>query len=139
MAGHGRRASGHGQRGAAAVEMAIVLPLLLLVIAGIIDLGRLLYTQVILTNAAREGARTAVVLSPYDPSKVTARVQTASGFTSPKLIVTPPVNCPAGGDATVALKYTFTWLILQDAMNMVKAGNVLPKDLSAKAVMRCGG
>ena len=45
------------ERAAAAVEMAIVLPLLLLIVGGIIDFGRFFYTQNIVVNAAREGAR----------------------------------------------------------------------------------
>jgi Flp pilus assembly protein TadG len=49
------------ERGAAAVEMAIVLPVLILLVGGIIDFGRAFMTQVILTNAAREGTRVAVV------------------------------------------------------------------------------
>ena len=49
--------SGRRERGAVAIEMAIVLPLLLLIIAGMIDLGRLFFVQTMVTNAAREGAR----------------------------------------------------------------------------------
>ena len=45
------------ERGAVAVEMAILLPVLLLCIGGIVDLGRLLFVQTMVTNAAREGAR----------------------------------------------------------------------------------
>ncbi len=45
------------ERGAAAVEMALILPLLLLIVGGIIDFGRFFYTQNIVVNAAREGAR----------------------------------------------------------------------------------
>ena len=44
-------------RGAAAVEFALLLPLLLLLVFGIIDFGRALNAQVTLTQAAREGAR----------------------------------------------------------------------------------
>ena len=51
---------GRRERGAVAVEMAIILPLLLLVVGGIVDFGRLLFTQNIVTNAAREGARSVV-------------------------------------------------------------------------------
>jgi Flp pilus assembly protein TadG len=43
--------------GAASVEFAIVLPLLLLVVFGVIDLGRALNTQIGLTHATREGVR----------------------------------------------------------------------------------
>jgi Flp pilus assembly protein TadG len=58
------------ERGAAAVETAIVLPVLLFVVFGIIDFGRMLNTQLKLTEAAREGARAAVMHSDPD-----ARVQ----------------------------------------------------------------
>ena len=49
------------QAGAELVEFALVLPLLLLVFGGIIDFGLLLQRQQVLTNAAREGARLAVL------------------------------------------------------------------------------
>jgi len=45
------------RRGAAAVEFALVLPILLFTVVGILELGRLLQVQQILANAAREGAR----------------------------------------------------------------------------------
>lgn len=47
--------------GAAAVEFAIILPLLILVLFGIIEFGLLLFNQQIITNAAREGARAGIV------------------------------------------------------------------------------
>ena len=40
----------------ALVEFALVLPILLLLILGVMDFGRLFYTKMVLTNAAREGA-----------------------------------------------------------------------------------
>ncbi len=51
---NGRKAR---DRGATAVEFALVLPLLLLLVCGIIDFGRALNAQITLTQAAREGAR----------------------------------------------------------------------------------
>ncbi|MCK5219206.1 pilus assembly protein, partial [bacterium] len=45
------------QRGAAAVEFAIVLPLLALILFGTIDFALLFYNKQVLTNASREGAR----------------------------------------------------------------------------------
>ena len=47
--------------GAAAVEMALVLPLLLLLVFGIVDFGRALNLQITLTQAAREGVRPAAL------------------------------------------------------------------------------
>lgn len=48
------------QKGAAAVEFAVILPLLLALVIGIIDFGHLFWHQCALTNAAREGVREAV-------------------------------------------------------------------------------
>jgi Flp pilus assembly protein TadG len=47
------------RRGAAAVEFAVVLPLLLMLLVGVWELGRIIHVQIILNNAARDGARLA--------------------------------------------------------------------------------
>ena len=47
--------------GGAMVEFAIVLPLLLLIIGGIIEFGLLVYNKQVITNASREGARAGIV------------------------------------------------------------------------------
>jgi Flp pilus assembly protein TadG len=62
------------ERGAALVEVAITLPLLLLVCVGILEFGRAYQTWQVLTNAAREGARIAVLPGMNDAA-VTSRVQ----------------------------------------------------------------
>lgn len=48
------------QKGVAIVEFAIALPLLLLLLAGFIEFGFLLYNKQVITNASREGARAAI-------------------------------------------------------------------------------
>lgn len=50
-------------RGAAAVEFALVVPVLLFVVFGIIDFGRMLNAQLQVSEAAREGARAASVIT----------------------------------------------------------------------------
>ena len=50
-----------GEGGNALVEFALVLPLLMLVFAGIVDFGFLFQRYEVITNAAREGARLAVL------------------------------------------------------------------------------
>ena len=50
-----------GDRGQATLEMALILPLLVLCIAGIVWVGQVMAMQVRLENAAREGARAAAV------------------------------------------------------------------------------
>ncbi len=54
------------QRGGAAVEFAIVLPLLALILFGTIDFALLFYNKQILTNASREGARSAIIAKNWD-------------------------------------------------------------------------
>ena len=51
------------QQGAAAVEFALILPILLLVFFGMVELSLALYDKAIITNASREGARAGIVLS----------------------------------------------------------------------------
>jgi Flp pilus assembly protein TadG len=52
------------ERGATAVEFAILLPVLLLILFGIIEFGMIMYGREIVTNAAREGARAGIVQGP---------------------------------------------------------------------------
>lgn len=52
-----RQTSGLRRRGVAAVEFAAVLPMLLLLLVGIWELGRIIHVQIIMNNAARDGAR----------------------------------------------------------------------------------
>jgi Flp pilus assembly protein TadG len=62
-----------GRKGAELIEFALVLPVLLMVVAGIIDFGFLFQGYEVVTNAAREGARIAV-LPGYAQADVQARV-----------------------------------------------------------------
>jgi Flp pilus assembly protein TadG len=65
------------RRGQALVEFALVIPIFLLVLVAIFDLGRAVFAYNTLTNAAREGARTAIV-NQYKPTIVArAKQQTA--------------------------------------------------------------
>ncbi len=49
------------QRGQAVVEMALVLPVLILLVFGIVEFGRVLHTYMIVTDLSREGARKGAV------------------------------------------------------------------------------
>ena len=102
------------ERGAAAVEFALVLPLLLSVVGGTLDFGRLYYQQVVLSNAARDGARLAAMgTSVYPTSTVQARVVAAA---SPLAVATPAVTAcsgsPAQATVTVAPATPFDWTLL---------------------------
>lgn len=62
------------ESGASAVEFALLLPVLMMILFGIIEFGLALHRQAILTNASREGARLGIVLSV--PPITTAAVNT---------------------------------------------------------------
>jgi hypothetical protein len=91
-----------GERGQSLVEFAMVVPLLLLLVFGVIDFGRLLMNQVTLTNAVREGARLASVGGTS--GEVTSRVQTTAPGLSPSVSYSPAVpgqNLTVSATATV--------------------------------------
>jgi Flp pilus assembly protein TadG len=107
-----RRRSGNNarDRGAAAVEFALLLPLLLLLIFGIIDFGRALNAQITLTQAAREGAR----LEALDQPNVVSRTQAAATGLS-NVSVSVVTACPVGAataltNAVVKVTYTFSFI-----------------------------
>ena len=53
----------HHQKGAQAVEFALVLPFVILIMFAVLDFGILVYDKAIITNASREAARRGVILS----------------------------------------------------------------------------
>jgi Flp pilus assembly protein TadG len=77
------------ERGAELIEFALVLPLLLLVVLGIVDFGFLFQRLEVVTNAAREGARIAI-LPGYLTADVNARVN--NYMSTGGLAVTPGTN-----------------------------------------------
>jgi hypothetical protein len=87
-------------RGQEAVEFALLLPLLLLVLIGILDLGRLFHAAITITNAAREGARFGIE-HPSEIGNIEAAVQqeaTGSGIDLTDVALsTITVSCPGGG------------------------------------------
>jgi Flp pilus assembly protein TadG len=72
-----RRADGTRGRGQALVEFALVIPIFLLVLVALFDLGRAVFAWNTLTNATREGARTAIVNQSVPIITARAKSQTA--------------------------------------------------------------
>jgi Flp pilus assembly protein TadG len=75
------RAPHKDQNGVAAVEFAVVLPILVIILLGIFDFALLFYNKQVLTNASREGARAAIVVDNRsvddDPETITGGDLTA--------------------------------------------------------------
>ena len=120
------------QRGAAAVELALVLPLLCTILFGIIEAGRYYNQRVTLTHAAREGARVLALTndSSLAQDRVTGALNGMTGYT-PTWSSCPSSPGPADAAAVTLVKpFTFT-------IPFVTA--VLPNTISTTGSMRCNG
>lgn len=99
------------EEGVAAVEMALVMPILLLLVLGIIDVGRLVSARVAVQEAAQEGALFAA-FAPGSYSTLRDRVQTTAddlGIAANDV----QVSCPEGNDGDridVTVGYDFDLL-----------------------------
>jgi Flp pilus assembly protein TadG len=127
------------------IEFTFVLPLLLLLVAGIIDFGFLFQRYTVVTNAAREGARVAI-LPDYQVADVQQRViayLSAAGLnkTAPLPAVTysnVPVNPPGGPTmsvVTVTVNYPHDYLILGPIAGLF-GGTFGNTTLTASSTMR---
>lgn len=122
----------NGEDGAAAVEFALVLPVLILLIVGLIEFSLIFNTQISLTNAAREGARVMAIQNNPALARtaaINAAVSVNPAVTGGNIAITP-ANCGAGGTVTVTINY--------DA-DLITGffGNTL--GLTGRGVMLCGG
>ena len=130
--------SSGADRGATAVEFALLLPLLLMVVLGIIDFGRMLNAQVTLTQAAREGARLVALGQP----NVEARTRAAAPGLSPVGVVVTS-TCPTGtgssGNGEVRTSYSFAFTPGFGSIAGLFGGTGLGGNvtLTARGVMPC--
>ncbi len=135
------------QRGAALLEMAFTLPLLLLISVSIFEFGRAFEVWQVLTNAAREGARVAVLPGISD-AMVTARVQQYANSGVLDAGVTPTVTIQrnstisyGSGTASgskVTVTYPFKFIVLQSVVRLVVNGSTVgaPFTMATSATMR---
>jgi hypothetical protein len=107
------------RQGAAAVEFAIVAPLFFLMVFGMIEFGRAVMVQQVLTNASREGARVAVLDSQTPTaSQVVSTVTTYlqnTGISGATVTINPaePTTAGYGAPVTVTVEIPFgnvSWL-----------------------------
>ena len=139
--------AGDPERGAAIIETALTLPIILLVSVGIFEFGRAFETWQVMTNAAREGARVAILPSqPPGAAAGRARAYLASGGlqSGPAVgVVVSPVTIPMGAAGTtsgskVTITYPFSFMVLQPVAQLVVAGSLTgaPITMTAQAAMR---
>jgi Flp pilus assembly protein TadG len=137
----------HRSRGQSLVEFAIILPIMLLFLAAVLDLGRVFYATITLNNAAREGAfQAAQTPDSFDAGQpcntatnlVVCRVQLearGSGVTiaatDVDLTCSPNCNAVAGNTVTVGVTGQFT--LVTPLLSMFFGGQTIPMGAEAIA------
>ena len=142
------------EEGAALVETAFVLPIMLLVCVGILEFGRAYQTWQVVTNASREGARVAV-LPEFTDASVAARVRTylkngglpaaiVDDTAKTKVLITPttiPIDAAGTNTAAAArvvVEYPFEFMVLQPVAKLVVSGSLAgqPFTMRMTTIMR---
>jgi Flp pilus assembly protein TadG len=119
------------ERGAVAVEFAIIAPILVMLLLGIMEFGRAYNTQLTLTNAAREGVRVMAIAN--DPAAAKTAAQSAAASVSTSIPVTDITLstqvCSTGAQVTLTISYNLSTI----------TGIAGPFPMKGKGVMLCGG
>lgn len=124
----------HNRRGQAMVELALVLPLFLLLVFGMLEFGNVLNEYLVVTAAAREGARAAAVQA--EEATVIAAVRTAAAAVdrgSLQVTVTPAAVPRTRGQA-VSVTVTNLVTITTPLISAFFPSN--PVVIQSSAVMR---
>jgi len=143
-----RRSRWSDERGQALLETAFTLPMVLLVAVSIFEFGRAYQTYQVVTNAAREGARVAILPSTT-VAEVKARVnaylqngQLSTVATSAIVVnqsATVSLGATTAGASVVTVNYPFSFMMLNPVVRLITPDSGLgdaPLTLSASAQMR---
>ena len=115
-------------RGAAIIETALAIPLLLLVGVGAVEFGRAYRTSRVLTNAAREGARVAAL--PNRATAVDAKVR--QYLQTDGLISDATVGVNING-SEVTVSYPFQFVVLQPVAQLLVSGSMVDSPITVTA------
>ena len=147
------------QKGASAVEFAIILPLLVIFLFGIIEFSIMFYNKAMITNASREGARAGIVFRVTDPDNppysgpnpvsVPEIQATVDNYCNNYLITFSETPAPpatdvevngieqpctgAGAELIVTVSYHYDFLLLPGFISTLTGGT----DIGAVTSMRC--
>ena len=132
------------ETGAAAVEFALILPILLVLVLGIAEMGRAFNIQVSLSEAAREAARYAAIHnaeSGYTHTSaqavgIAAAPSVGLSASNVGVAFSTGSTCTTSGNAVVTVTYTTPWMTGFPALIPGMPANL---SIQSKGVMRCGG
>ena len=136
-----------GERGQALLETALILPVVLLISVGIFEFGRAYQLVQVLTNAAREGARIAVMYGTTEADirdRVRAYLDAGQVPTNAGMTIdvdqgaTIVVGTGTASASVVTVNYPYTFTVLNPVANLVVHGTAMggPITLTASAEMR---
>ena len=134
-----------GEKGAALLEAAITVPIILLIAVGIFEFGRAYQTWQVLTNAAREGARMAVISGTTD-ADITTRVrnymqagQLPNSATATVTIQRSVALTGTDTASSIQIDYPFQFMVLNPVVRLVAPGDTrtgAPITMRSSALMR---
>jgi len=132
------------ERGAALIETAITIPLLMLVCVGIFEFGRAYQTWQVLTNASREGARVACLEGTTDAdvrTRVNDYLRVGGLPAQPDSNIAVDRNVPLTATATgsrIQVNYPFNFMVLNPIVRLVVSTSTVggPITMQAQSIMR---
>ena len=136
---------GRSERGAELIELALVLPILLLMFAAIMDFALMFQRYLVLSNAAREGARIAVLPGYTETdvqNRVTAYVHNGTGddslspLTELDAVEVDPPDAEPFPAAQVTVTLTHSYLLMGTVSGLLGGGSWTTITLAARSTMR---
>lgn len=97
-------------KGQSLVETALVLPLLLLIVFGTIEFGRVFNAYLVVSNASREGARAAAV-GKSNSEITTMATDKAASIGTVSVTISPSGSRPYGSEVTVTVNHTLNLIV----------------------------
>ncbi|KQN95021.1 TadE/TadG family type IV pilus assembly protein [Arthrobacter sp. Leaf69] len=119
------------ERGAVAVEFALLAPVLVMLLLGITEFGRAYNTQVTLSSAAREGVRVMAISNNATAARTAAKnsAPALKPVLSDTNITITPATCTTGAQVTFRITYSLATM----------TGIAGPFTMEGRGVMLCGG
>jgi Flp pilus assembly protein TadG len=119
------------------VELALVLPVFLLIVMGTIDFGWAFRSYIVATNAAREGARYGAI-GAAESAIVDRVVDRSSGVLDADDVTVTNAQGDSGDDVTVSVSFGYEYITpLGGLLNLVSGGALPdPLPISSETVMR---
>lgn len=137
------------QQGAAAVEFAVILPMLLLLVFGGIEFGLVMFNKQVITNASREAARAGIVMPDADGNRLSDAniISIALNYCTNFLVTFDPASPPpsvtltyagqaTGENLTVDVSYPYQFLLVPNLQTLFGTGVGQNLTIEASTTMR---